>query len=49
MYIFKSNVGTFEERVQKAKEKFAGNPMVEEQIAFIEEAMHSRRQVLVAE
>lgn len=49
MYIFKSNDGTFEERVQKAKEKFAGNPMVEEQIAFIEEAMHSRRQVLVAE
>lgn len=49
MYIFKSNDGTFEERIQKAKEKFAGNPMVEEQIAFIEEAMHSRRQVLVAE
>lgn len=49
MYIFKSNNGTFEERVQNAKEKFADNPMVMEQISFIEEAMHSRRQVLVAE
>lgn len=49
MYIFKSTDGTFEERVNKAKEKFADNAMVQEQIAFIEEAMHSRRQVLVAE
>lgn len=49
MYIFKSNDGTFEERVKNAKVKFADNPMVMEQIAFIEESMHSRRQVLVAE
>lgn len=49
MYIFKSNDGTFEERVAKAKEKYADNSMVQEQIKFIEEAMHSRRQVLVAE
>ena len=49
MYIFKSNDGTFEERVAKAKEKYADNTMVQEQVSFIEEAMHSRRQVLVAE
>ena len=33
----------------KAKEKYADNTMVQEQVSFIEEAMHSRRQVLVAE
>lgn len=49
MYIFKSNDGNFEERVQKAQEKFADNEIVMEQIKFIKEAMHSRRQVLVAE
>lgn len=49
MYIFKSTDGTFEERVEKAKEKYADNPMVIEQVDFIKEAMHSRRQVLVAE
>ena len=49
MYIFKSTDGTFEERVEKAKEKYADNPMVIEQVEFIQEAMHSRRQVLVAE
>lgn len=49
MYIFKSTDGTFEERVEKAKEKYSDNPMVIEQVEFIQEAMHSRRQVLVAE
>lgn len=49
MFIFKSDKGTFEERVQEAKTKFQGNDIVAEQIKFIEEAMHSRRQVLVAE
>lgn len=49
MYIFKSNDGTFEERIKSAREKFAHNPMVIEQLDFINEAMHSRRQVLVAE
>lgn len=49
MFIFKSKEGTFEQRVQEAKTKFADNLMVQEQIAFIEESMHSRRQVLVAE
>ena len=49
MYIFKSTDGTFEERVKNAKEKYKDNPMIIEQVNFIEEAMHSRRQVLVAE
>lgn len=49
MYLFKSNDGTFEERVKTARTKFADNAMVQEQLDFIDEAMHSRRQVLVAE
>ena len=49
MYIFKSTDGTFEERVEKAYDKYHDNAMVLEQIEFIKEAMHSRRQVLVAE
>ena len=49
MYIFKSTDGTFEERVEKAYDKDHDNAMVLEQIEFIKEAMHSRRQVLVAE
>jgi UDP-N-acetylglucosamine acyltransferase len=49
MYIFKSKEGTFEERVQNAETKFSDNEMIMEQIAFIKEAMHSRRQILVAE
>ena len=49
MYIFKSTDGTFEERVKNAKEKYKDNSMIIEQVNFIEEAMHSRRQVLVAE
>lgn len=49
MYIFKGKEDTFEVRVEKAGEKFADNEIVMEQIKFIKEAMHSRRQVLVAE
>jgi len=49
MYIFKSTDGNFEERVEKAEAKYKDNEMVQEQIKFIKEAMHSRRQVLVAE
>lgn len=49
MYIFKSTDGTFEERIEKASTKYHDNAMVLEQISFIKEAMHSRRQVLVAE
>ena len=49
MYIFKGKEDTFEVRVQKAKEKFAGNEMVMEQIAFIEESLKGRRNILTAE
>lgn len=49
MYIFKGKEDTFEVRVEKAKEKFADNEIVMEQLKFIDEAMHSRRQVLIAE
>jgi len=49
MFIFKGKDGTFEERLVEAKEKFADNEIVQEQLQFINEAMHSRRQVLIAE
>ncbi len=49
MYIFKSKEGTFEQRIETAKEKFAGNDIVAEQIQFINEALRGRRQILVAE
>lgn len=49
MYIFKGKEDTFEVRVQKAKEKFASNEMVMEQIAFIEESLKGRRNLLTAE
>ena len=48
MFIFKSNDGTFEERVQEAKTKYADNEMVQEQISFIEESLKGRRQILIA-
>ena len=44
-----SKEGTFEDRVQIAETKYSDNEMIMEQIAFIKEAMHSRRQILVAE
>ena len=49
MYLFKGKEDTFEVRVQKAKEKFADNPMVMEQIAFIEESLKGKRNILTAE
>ena len=49
MFIFKGKNGTFEERVAEAKTKFADNEIVQEQLQFIAEAMHSKRQVLIAE
>jgi len=49
MYIFKGKEGTFIERIAAGKEKFADNEIVQEQIKFIEEAMHSKRQVLIAD
>ena len=49
MFIFKGKDGTFEERVEQAKEKFKDNEMVMEQVKFIEEALTSRRNILTAE
>lgn len=49
MFIFKGKEGTFEERVEQAKEKFKDNDMVMEQVKFIEEALEGRRKILTAE
>ncbi len=49
MYIFKGKEDTFDVRVEKAKEKYADNEMVMEQIKFIEESLHGRRKVMTAE
>ena len=48
MYIFKSTEETFKTRLQTAKLEFADNPIVQMQIAFIEQADHSPRHLLVA-
>ena len=49
MYIFKSKEDTFDIRVEKAREKFADNPMVMEQLDFIAESLHGRRKIMTAE
>jgi len=49
MYIFKGKEGTFEERVKLAREKFKDNPMVIEQLDFIDEALVGRRNIMTAE
>lgn len=49
MFIFKGKNGTFESRIAEAHEKFKDNPMVMEQIKFIDEALRGRRNVMVAE
>ena len=49
MYIFKGKEDTFDERVEKAKTKFADNAMVMEQLAFIEASLHGRRKIMTAE
>ncbi|MBE6448170.1 MAG: acyl-ACP--UDP-N-acetylglucosamine O-acyltransferase [Alphaproteobacteria bacterium] len=49
MFVFKGKEGTFEERLEKAKEKFADNEMVMEQINFIGESLAGRRKVMTAE
>lgn len=49
MYIFKGKEDNFETRVLKAREKFAGNTMVIEQLDFIAEALAGRRNVMIAE
>ena len=49
MFIFKGKEGTLEERIAQAKEKYAENEMIMEQIKFIEEALEGRRKVMTAE
>ena len=49
MYIFKGKEDTFETRVQKARDLFKGNDMVQEQLDFIEFSLKGRRNVMVAE
>jgi len=49
MYIFKGKEDTFEVRLEKAKEKFADNELVLEQIDFIADGLAGRRKVMTAE
>lgn len=49
MYIFKGKEDTFEIRLEKAKEKFADNDLVIEQINFIHDGLAGRRKVMTAE
>lgn len=49
MYIFKGKEDNFETRLAKAHEKFADNPMIMEQIHFIDEALQGRRNIMVAD
>lgn len=49
MFLFKGKEGTFEERLEQAKEKFKDNEMVMEQIQFIDEALEGRRKIMIAE
>lgn len=49
MYIFKGKEDTFELRLEKAKSKFADNPLVLEQIHFISDGLSGRRKVMTAE
>ena len=49
MFIFKGKTGTFEERVEQAHEKFKDNAMIMEQVAFIDEALQGKRNIMTAE
>lgn len=49
MFLFKGKEGSFESRLTEAKEKFKDNPMVMEQIKFIDEALAGRRNVMQAD
>ncbi len=49
MFLFKGKEGSFESRLAEAKEKFKDNPMVMEQIKFIDEALAGRRNVMQAD
>lgn len=49
MFIFKGKNGNFESRLAEAKEKYKDNDMIMEQIIFIEESLHGRRNVMQAD
>ena len=49
MFLFKGKEGTFEERLADAHEKYKDEPMVMEQIKFIDESLGGRRNLLVAD
>ena len=49
MFLFKGKEGSFESRLAEAREKFKDNPLVMEQIKFIDEALAGRRNVMQAE
>ena len=49
MFIFKGKEGTFEERLAQAHEKYKDNAMIMEQIAFIDEALKGRRNIMTAD
>lgn len=49
MYIFKGKEGTLVERLETARERYKDNAMIMEQIAFIDEALKSRRNLMTAE
>ena len=49
MFLFKGKEGTFDERLEQAKEKFKDNEMVMEQLKFIAEGLEGRRKIMMAD
>lgn len=49
MFIFKGKQGTFDERVVEAKEKYKDNPMIMEQLEFIDQALIGKRKIMTAD
>ncbi len=49
MFLFKGKEGTFDERLEQAKEKFKDNEMVMEQLKFITEGLEGRRKIMMAD
>ncbi len=49
MFLFKGKEGTFEERLEQAKEKFKDNEMVMEQINFIVKGLEGKRKIMMAD
>ena len=49
MFLFTGKEGTFEERLEQAKEKFKDNEMVMEQINFIVKGLEGKRKIMMAD